>query len=224
MANVIFSGNSADFGGGVFNEEFVHSVVKMSNTIFSGNRAAFDGGAIENRGAILDLRQVTLANNHAEGAGGGLNAANTGMPVLGLHIFNTIFWDNTAAHGAQLFNANPATPVTLDHSLVQGGCPADVLCSEYLFSDPLFEDAAGADGVFGTRDDNLRLQEASPAIDSGNDAQVPYDELDLDQDGVTIGEVLPYDLLGYRRIYGEAVDMGACEWQRFYDFLPVLVK
>jgi hypothetical protein len=224
MANVVFIGNTANHGGGMFSEgAYDYSLVKMTNTIFSGNHANNEGGAIENRGSILELRQVTLANNHANGTGGGLNVAATGLPIVRLQIFNSIFWGNTAANGNQLFNADPAAPVSLDHVLVQGNCPANVSCSNLLVADPLFVDADGPDGLIGTGDDDLRLQNESPAVDSGDSSLAPADELDLDQDGDT-SEPVPLDLLGFRRFYGEAIDMGACEWQRFHQLLPVIVR
>jgi hypothetical protein len=49
-----------------------------------------------------------------------------------------------------------------------------------------------------------------PAIDAGKTDALPADTLDLDNDGET-DELLPYDIDGYSRIFGEKVDMGACE-------------
>ncbi len=64
-------------------------------------------------------------------------------------------------------------------------------------TDPLFVSSAGADGVEGTHDDDLRLQWNSPAADSGNPAYV--------SDGAD------RDLDGHVRILCGRIDMGAYE-------------
>ncbi|GAG96395.1 unnamed protein product, partial [marine sediment metagenome] len=51
----------------------------------------------------------------------------------------------------------------------------------------------GVDDVLGTPDDNLDLQVTSPAIDAGNNATVPLDAADLDDDFRTT-EALPLDI------------------------------
>ncbi len=223
MVNVMFNGNMADYGGGMFTAGLAgHPLVKMTNTIFSGNQAKRDGGAIESRGCLLDMRQVTLANNHAADHGGGLNVLGGYVPGSEAQIFNSIFWGNTAPYGGQLYNVDPAVLVSLDHVLIQSGCPENAFCGPFWDADPLFVDPDGQDGLIGTWDDDLKLQEDSPAVDVGENGLVPVDELDLDEDGITAGESLPVDLLWYHRFFGAAVDLGACEWQEFYQFLPAI--
>jgi len=101
------------------------------------------------------------------------------------------------------------TPI-VNYSIVQGGWTGQG--SNNLNFDPLFIDTDGADNIVGTIDDNLRLQPGSPAIDSGDSCTLPSDTLDLDGDGDTT-ERLPYDLDGFARMVGYAVDMGAYENQ-----------
>ena len=82
-----------------------------------------------------------------------------------------------------------------------------------LSADPLFVNAAnpvGADGIWGTADDGLRLQATSPAIDLGLSMFLSVDTYDLDTDG-NVTELIPVDLAGYDRIQRTALDLGAYE-------------
>jgi hypothetical protein len=50
--------------------------------------------------------------------------------------------------------------------------------------DPLVADAAGADGIPGTIDDDVRLSNVSPCIDAGDNARIPaWVAADLDDHG-----------------------------------------
>jgi hypothetical protein len=79
---------------------------------------------------------------------------------------------------------------------------------------PLFADAAGADGVIGSLDDDFRLRPDSPAIDSGG--AIGADVADVDGDG-DLTELTPLDADGAARdvdaagVAGNQVDMGAFE-------------
>ena len=104
---------------------------------------------------------------------------------------------------------------------MQGGFPGQGNISD----DPEFLDLAGPDGDPNTWDDaDLRLRPESPCIDSGSNALVPSDTLDLDGDG-DMGEPVPVD--GHCRfryvdyaLVGDSgvgaapiVDRGALEYQ-----------
>ena len=91
--------------------------------------------------------------------------------------------------------------------------------------DPLFVSPTGPDGNLATWADNdLHLALVSPCIDAGNNALVPNDQCDLDQDGDTL-ERIPIDLGGAPRFVdiptvidtgagtGPLVDIGAYERQ-----------
>jgi hypothetical protein len=75
---------------------------------------------------------------------------------------------------------------------------------------PAFVDADGPDNVTGTLDDNVRLEAFSPCLDAGDNAAIPPDLSDLDEDGNT-AEPVPYDLAGNQRVLDGVVDMGAYE-------------
>jgi hypothetical protein len=53
--------------------------------------------------------------------------------------------------------------------------------------------------VLGTIDDDLTPRTSSPAVDAGNNAFLPLDELDVDGDGDVV-ETLPIDVAGRARV------------------------
>ena len=198
LTNVSFLGNSAYQGGGVFNG----SGTFFNNVIFSGNRAT-NGGGVFNFNTSSSFTNVTFSGNSAE-YGGGIYAYYFGSPSL----HNSILWGNTARFGSQTF-AN-GTSIWIENSIVQGHANDN--------ADPLFvrPPSPGQDGAWGTDDDDygdLRLQIASPAINSGSNTLLPKDTADLDGDSDR-NEKIPYDLDGNPRIVSSVVDMGAYESQQ----------
>ena len=241
VRNVIFGGNQANHGGGMYNSWYssptlidvtfsgnygaggtgggmsnYYSSPTLLNATFSGNQASAGGGMHNSWYSSPALVHVTFSGNQASTGGGMYNYAGSN-PILD----NCILWGNTAGSGAQMYNSGSSLPV-INYSLVQGGCPGDASCDAHLLTiDPLFVDADGADHVVGTPDDDLRLRDNSPAIDAGDNGAVPADTYDLDGDG-DVAEPLPYDLAGSRRFASHPqpdtgagtaplVDMGAYE-------------
>jgi hypothetical protein len=79
---------------------------------------------------------------------------------------------------------------------------------QILTDNPLFADADGPDGIAGSWDDDLRLQAGSPALDAGDNTQLPADAADSNGNGST-AEVLPLDFEGdTRRLDDPAADSG----------------
>lgn len=92
-----------------------------------------------------------------------------------------------------------------------------------LASDPQFSNIAnpvGLDGIWKTPDDGLRLQASSPALDNGLSMYLPVDSYDLDMDG-NVTELVPVDFVGFSRIQGTALDLGAHETGDAY--LPISI-
>ena len=198
LMNVTFCGNnSIGLGGGIFNSQ---SSPELMNVTFSGNSSFFGAGIYNYNISAPILINVTFSRNSASARGGGIYN-NLSIPILK----NVIMWDNTAGAniGANIFN-QPGSSTNVSYSNIQGGYPG----TGNINSDPLFVDADGADNIVGTPDDNLRLRPGSPAIDTGNNTDVPS--------SVTT------DLDGSPRIVdgngdGNAiVDMGAYE----YNLIP----
>lgn len=200
-----FVGNSAaSSGGAMFN--FQSSPV-LVNGAFSGNSAAL-GGAVGNRDAAAPtVTNCSFSGNSATSGGGVYNSFES-SPV----IVNCILWANTEIGGqlrTQQIRTESGTPV-VNFTCIQDGW--DGAGGEGIVAaDPLFVAAAGADGAFGTEDDDMRLQAGSPCVDAGLN--------DVDVDPATEGvQPLPEtDLLGTPRIRDgnadgtAAVDLGAYE-------------
>ncbi len=118
---------------------------------------------------------------------------------------NCVLWDN----GSGSFSQDDE--FTVSSSDVDGGWPGE----GNIDADPLFVDPGNGD---------YRLGRGSPCIDAGDNAAVPPDEFDLDDDGDT-DEALPFDLVGNPRFVDDPdtkdtgngkppiVDMGPYEFQ-----------
>ena len=202
-------GNEARFGAGVAN---VQSNPTLVNCLFVGNNAAETpnsaGGAMENRdGSAPTLINCTLGGNTAVVGGAIFNADS--HPV----VTNCILWQNLDAGGmneaAQLHD-EPGSMTQVNHSCIQGltGTLGGV---GNIGADPLFRDADGLDGTFGTGDDDVRVSSVSPCVDAGDNAALPFDTLDLDDDGDQF-EPLPLDFSGSGRVTAGVVDMGSHEF------------
>jgi len=111
-------------------------------------------------------------------------------------VYNSIlYWNNTTGPGGP---APVSGPATVDWSDVEGGW---IPMANNLNSDPKFVNLPGGD---------LSLQltpTASDCIDAADYSQLPLDNLDVDGDGITTGEIIPWDIA----------------WQgRWFDQLAVL--
>src|SRR5690606_14102023 len=137
---------------------------------------------------------VTFSRNVARTSGGGVRS------LFGEARFaNSIFWGNEAPEGREL--SAERGRVAVAHSIVRGGLPNGIIDGgDNLAQDPEFINAVGADGVAGTRDDDVRLRSYSPAVDAGDNAALPPDSLDLNGDG-DLREPLPVDIDGRVRVF-----------------------
>ncbi len=181
--------------------------------LFSGNAASSgNGGALSAAGDAGDdvtLINCTISKNTSGSVAGGIYANNQLEVVLS----NCILWGNTDQFSGSVvdeqYDTNASAFFTRHSTTVEG-----------LNSNPLFVDADGADNVPGTSDDDCRLQDSSPCIDTGDNAYLPWDFGDADSDGFTF-EYYPFDLDGLDRVLdvpwanGSAVnvDRGCYEFQ-----------
>jgi predicted outer membrane repeat protein len=245
LANVTFSGNTANEGGGMYN---LYSSSALANVSFSGNSAGSDGGGMVNYSGSPTLANVTFSGNSAGSDGGGM-VNYSGSPTLanvtfsgnsatsnGGGIFsqnssptlaNCILWGNNDSGGtdqsAQI-HIDDASPITITYSLVQGGVYTG---TGNISANPQFaRDPDPGDGDWTTLADNdygdLSLLPSSPAIDAGDNAALPADVTDLDDDG-NMTEPIPLDLAGEWRIASNRVDMGAYEWHPIF-YLPLVLR
>jgi predicted outer membrane repeat protein len=230
LINVHFQGNDADLGGAV-SIHGASSSPLIANAAMVGNRARF-GAALESQGDnYVELKNVTFVDNEATQLGGGISAAMNSE----LYLANTILWENLPDQ----VDSCPVCPANITYSLVQGGCPLNSDCTGNLITtNPGFlrNPYPGTDGTWGTPDDDygdLSLHLVSPAIDAGNNAILPPDLPDLDDDG-NFAEPLPRDIRMEPRRHdvlfaadtgaGSAprVDMGAYEVWTTFIHLPLV--
>jgi len=224
--NVTFAGNLATDGGAVRLAAFSegeHCTVRLTNVAFLGNRAHRYGGAIYvgPRSTVL-LTNATLAGNQsleATGAGGGVYVE---FLADALAVTNSVLWGNTAAAGGAQVHAVSSLPtLTFSHTLIEGGLAGVVGGTVIdgggvLSDDPLFVYAPslGPDDQPGTGDDDPgdpHLRPASPARSAADAAALLHDAFDLDGDGLSAGEPLPWDLDQARRVEGDGLDLGPFE-------------
>lgn len=175
-------------GGGAM--EAANTTIIISNSIFAGNVSDLQGGAIVNN-ADMTVTNCTIFANEAANLAGGIYNNSADLTVL-----NSILWGNTSSSSVtereQFFQF--AGERRFEHCLIEG---LDALAgNDNIGAAPQFVDMAGADGVAGTVDDDLRFSAGSPAIDAGDDMFVEG-ELDID---------------GLLRIAGPRVDIGAHEF------------
>ena len=223
ITNTVFTGNTASSrGGAIFNggSNGASSPV-ITNSVFSGNTASSGGGIYsdaKNGGTSSPVitNSTFFGNVSQEGpslysivADGG-----TSRPAL----TNSILYGNISATTGREIENDGALP-QISFSLIGGsggsGGGWDINLGtdggNNLDADPLFLDPTdpdGADDVWATSDDGLRLATGSPAANAGsNDAINAL--LPAQQPLVPLAVTV--DLAGADRIQDGTVDMGAYE-------------
>ncbi len=192
IMNATFTGNSAEnVGGAIFNKGFSDGVSSPSitNATFIGNAAGDEGGAIYNDGsssgtASPQITNATFTGNAAGFGGGAISNIGTESGTSSPRIRNTILWGNTADFGAEMKNEKTLNdPPVLIHTIIEGGVNGSGVSGtsntdgdDNFARDPQFADASdpdGPDGVFATHDDGLNVIDSSPALDAGDNAEIP---------------------------------------------------
>ncbi|SOE23898.1 polymorphic outer membrane protein repeat-containing protein [Spirosomataceae bacterium TFI 002] len=178
LNNCFFSANTALFGGAMFNNGFFgNSSPQINNCSFSANTATNSGGTMYNQGqsgnCSPNLSNCTFYANTASNFGGvmfnnGVNAGTTN-PSLS----NCILWENLANSAANSFHNRSAT-LNISYSLVPDANEATlgtnsnggITASNMVYGqNPNFVNAAAG---------NLQLQNNSPAIDAGTNAEISF--------------------------------------------------
>ncbi|MEW6357792.1 MAG: choice-of-anchor Q domain-containing protein [Planctomycetota bacterium] len=194
----VFSENTGVNGAGLYNSTSSPTII---NSVFSRNASSYTGGAVYNSLSSPAFMNSTFFENSASVFGGAMYNVGASSPTL----TNCILWGDTSVNlGKEIRNASGAAPL-ISFSDIQGsggsGAGWNVslgtdgggnIGGDPLFMNPL--DPDGADNVFRTTDDGLRLSTVSPALDSGTGAGAPGT-----------------DILGIARPLGAGYDMGAYE-------------
>jgi len=188
-------GNTAGRNGGaVYN--YGLAFTSLSSCVLTGNIADGNGGGLyEGLNAGSSLVNCTFIHNSAGGRGGGI--CYDSVPLTTRAATNCIAWYNADSVGhtaeeSQLYlKSGPAIP--LRHCCIQGWSGGYV---GTIGDNPLFADSDGVDDIAGTEDDNLRLQDGSACVDSGDNSAVERGSRDVE---------------GQARIIHGVVDIGAYE-------------
>lgn len=116
VRNVIFSANTAEFGGGMYNS---YNNTTLNNVTFIGNRATgtemwYDGGGgMFNDASGPSLTDVTFINNSAVVNGGGMfNLVTCYGGSANPSLNNTVFSGNSAVNGGGMYNDNSCPILT----------------------------------------------------------------------------------------------------------------
>ena len=203
MNNTLFIGNYSNLGGGVATQGTVG--VSFLNTRAYGNEAnsssSSDGGFIYlNTGSTGSLFiNCVFSGNKSLGRSGVYRSSGTsrfvnctfsgnqagtlgGIVILfsgsTAQMDNCILWGNSADNGNDILVNTGA--VTANNSLFNPSqSSGSISGSDNFNANPLFTDADGTDNIFGTEDDDMSLQSASPAVDIGSTAVSDYSITDL---------------------------------------------
>jgi hypothetical protein len=249
IATCVFERNDAGSGAAISSA----GSPTIINCVFRDNRVGADGGAIAFTGPASPSPQVVnceFNGNFSNINGGALHLSGTSFPTLtnctffgncaatgaggaimlagssGVDIRNCILWGNRSAAGMSQVgqvDRDGTQTIFIQYSCVQGW-NGSLGGSGNHGTYPLFADQSGRANLGCAEVGNdLHLLANSAAVDAGNDAALPSDTTDLDDDGVTM-EPIPFDLDGLPRIHDDPgrplcnqgvnhVDMGAYEFQ-----------
>lgn len=192
-----FERNRAMLGGAV-DCSFSQNSIRIVNSTFLNNLANNGGGVHIQFFAFGEIVNCTFVGNAIEPGStfSGAGLRNSGSDVC---VTNCIFWGNVDGNGNP-DQLNDFSLTVASFNLIEGGFPG--FGGPNFSADPEFADSANGD---------LSLLLSSPAIDAGNNSEVPANVL-LDIAGndrfVDIASV-PDSGMGP----GPVVDLGAFEFQ-----------
>ena len=193
--------NSVAEGGAILARP--RCTLRVATSVFMENRSDRKGGAIS-----TDFGVATTLNFNLFFKNSCSNPQRWGATAFGgyydspwlnsLEGFGNIFWQNSGVGEEITWGAQSGHPnsTRLNQTLVTAGSLANNI-GTIIGSDPLFFgpiNPEGADGLWFTEDDGLRIRAGSPAALLANSAR-PNDFADLDDDGNTT-EPLPFDAAG----------------------------
>ena len=111
------AGNTADYGGGIFNSGFTATLNVQSTTIVSGNTATIYGGGIYNSAGTVTVNGSTVRNNGADCGGGIYNWEESSLNIQNGSTIGGTGGGNTAiTDGGGIYNEDGTT--TVDGSIV----------------------------------------------------------------------------------------------------------
>ena len=220
------SRNTAQLGGGIFSELFIHntSALTLTDATLSGNAASQDGGGIYAEGGTWKLFNTTIASNQlvlpggVTGSGGGVYVLTPAVPTNPhsvIYVENLLLANNTVRHSiglpAQDDCFGDRTRWVTTWSKSTANCIiSGVIVGIITGFDPVLGPLADYGGPTQTQ----ALEKGSPAIDTGETPAC------TDANNA----VIPVDQRGFPRQMGVRCDLGAEEYPPFDVYLSVLGK
>ena len=206
LVNSTLSGNSAQWGGGVYNEGYGGSATLTVNaSTFSGNSAFYYGGGIENDGtggsAAVTINASTFSGNLADNSGGGAIDNTSGTIAIGDTILKA------GASGPNLFNLGSVTSYGYNLSSDTSGSSVLIATGDWNNVNPKLGPLQDNGGPTLTH----ALLPDSPAIDRGKRDAITNLFSNTDQRGLP----RPVDFFSLPSATGgDNSDIGAFEFQK----------
>ena len=193
IRNCIFSQNGAWDGGAIYAYD---SSPRIENCFFFSNSATRNGGAVY----LSDwqdspiIRNSVFTGNSAASAGAGVYNNDSAGTVI-----SCTFTGNQSCPNALIYNDYVTNKISIINSILWGNglevaskytgyLPRVQYCNidqsgfagtdGNINQEPLFIDAKGPDAIWGTMDDNLRLQPGSPCIDAATSTDAPPTDIE----------------------------------------------
>lgn len=197
ITNSVLSQNSAIQGGAIYNH---YSAIILTSSVLYQNEAQL-GGGVYNNSSAMTFNSSTLSKNTATINGGGIKNVGISNPK----IRNTIIWGNTANNYPNIDNSGSCNPL-IYNSIIEGPYVGTCSNCQGVNGDvnPQFtqgNDGDGADNIWMTNDDGLRLKPCSQGINTGANQYLSATVL--------------VDIRGKNRIRHLTTDLGAYENANF---------
>lgn len=206
LTSCTFSGNTADWGGGMYNYTtsitaadcaFTSNTaavrgggmfnylnaVNLTNCVFYGNTATDHGGGLINQDSLSPVvTNCTFVGNVAVDRAGGMQNSSC-SPTFA----NCIIWNNVAPRDPEIYKQSGGISIFRHCDIKNSGGSGPSWNSAIgtdgggnVDYDPLFTapaTPAGADGLWRTDDDGLRLRVNSPCIGAADPALAPETDI-----------------------------------------------
>ncbi len=232
--STIVNNTATDSGGGLQSgsDQPSSGSVTLQNCTITGNTAGtagYGGGAVTGYHSLI-AKNCTFYGNSANYGG---NLADAG---------GSITLGNTIVAGGILIGQNgsapdvSANPTSLGNNLIGDGTGIASGPTNGINGDQVGTAASPINPLLGALANNggptltLKPSTGSPAANAGNNAIIPADDLDLDDDSNTT-EAVPFDQrgAGFPRVRGATVDIGAIEGNQpptitLPPVLPIVVE
>jgi hypothetical protein len=197
LINCIVAGNSADFGGGIFN---LNGTLKVHKCTLNSNSATFSGGAIANSAfdgaAKLIVTNSTLSFNFAngnDGAGGGIvnGAGGSTFSVASVIVSNSTLSGNSAFGGNGGGIANACDLPNVARATITNSTFSDNSAGFNANGDSIYN-AGAAELKIGSTILNLNQHIGKNIFNAGRATSLGYNLSDDDGAGILTG---PGDLI-----------------------------